>query len=636
MSADGSERDRRASQPQITKTFHPEQGDRESVIAGETAKSDSDFDLRGTVCITCGAILDPAYESTQATCPRCRPTRAPVPAPAPRVANQATHALDNDGDARATVRSKREERLPTHVARFSILGELGTGGYGRVYRAYDPNMSQEVALKVPRREKFSSEREYHDYLEEFRSEGAKLSRLIHPGIVRVYECGDFDDGNGAYISMELMEGGSLSRHQSPERRLTPLQVARILSRVAEALHFAHLTGFLHRDIKPANILLDKDGRPKLSDFGLAIEEDDQLWRRGLREGTLSYMAPEQVAARVPHMDGRADIWSLGVILYVLLAGRLPFEGVDQDDLCDAIANKPFRPLSQRDSKIPAVFDEILGRCLSKTVEGRYVTALELSNALRTIERRANLKLLLAVGGGVAGVGAAVALAMSFRKSHEIDEDPIEVAAGTGRWIALPLRPPLQLHPESPSSLIDYDIRNGVLSFSNATLTLASLGRLMTGNWSFETELSIEDGARPSAGVFFGYRPVAGNANVVRYQWCGIVYRGDPVQRFLTRTVCELAPTNVAGTWAEAEISAATPTLLTGDLASAKRLKLQINISGGFVTRILLGDRNFDKELVHPVRKPLDLAWPPAVGHIGVSGCFGQVHFHGSRVFVSAK
>ena len=296
--------------------------------------------------------------------------------------------------------SQAVEKPLSNLGPYRVLEILGRGGFGIVYRAEDTRSGQVVAIKVPREEKFVSSTRYSEFVEAIRAEALRVMRLDHPGIVKVFEVARDETSGHWYIVMELVDGGSLSKSLKTES-FSPLAVANLVRQIAEALHYAHLQGLVHRDIKPSNILLTSKGRPKIVDFGLALYEDEQSAHAGQVAGTLPYMSPEQVVGKVHHLDGRTDIWSLGVITYQLLAKRLPFRG-DHRQLREAIVEQPFRPLSQRNLKIPAVFDRILERCLAKEMAGRFATAGALARELRRVSRRANLITYVAVGLGATG------------------------------------------------------------------------------------------------------------------------------------------------------------------------------------------------------------------------------------------
>jgi serine/threonine protein kinase len=275
--------------------------------------------------------------------------------------------------------------LPLQIARFKVARRLGGGTFGDVYLASDELMGRQVAIKVPSRRLVAS----HSARDAFLSEARSVAELKHEGIVRAYEFGQEPDGT-CYIVYDFIEGTNLKERIKPERLakepMTPDLAARLVAQVAEALHYAHLQRLVHRDIKPANILLDQNGRPLITDFGLAVRDEDLPKERGRLAGTLSYMSPEQVRRRGHHIDGRSDIYSLGVILYELLCGRRPFVGETEDELEDQILHREAKPPRQIKDSIPRELEAVCLKALSKRVQDRYTTARDMAEeVIRAVE-----------------------------------------------------------------------------------------------------------------------------------------------------------------------------------------------------------------------------------------------------------
>jgi serine/threonine protein kinase len=277
--------------------------------------------------------------------------------------------------------------FPDRIGRYRVAGELGGGTFGNVYLAHDHLMDRQVAIKVPSLRLLASQSARDQFLSEARS----VARLQHEGIVRAHDFGQEANGS-CYIVYEFIEGTNLAERIKRERiavdPLAPDDAARIVAQVAEALHYAHLQGLVHRDIKPANILLDRQGKPRVTDFGLAVREEDLPKERGRLAGTLPYMSPEQVRREAHHIDGRADIYGLGVVLYELLCGRRPFAADTEDELEDQILHREAKPPRQIKDSIPAELERICLKALSKRVNERYTTGKDMADELRRATGRA--------------------------------------------------------------------------------------------------------------------------------------------------------------------------------------------------------------------------------------------------------
>ncbi len=266
-------------------------------------------------------------------------------------------------------------RVPHAISRYVIRGELGVGGFGRVYKAFDPLIKREVAIKVPRHGLGWSPEAEDAFLDEAR----KAAQLRHRHVVAVYDAGRCPV-YGVYIVMEFIDGETLTHHlhRQPIPAATAVQ---IVSQVASAIYHAHQLGLVHRDLKPSNILLDKHGNAHVADFGLALPEERQATERGIISGTLPYMSPEQVRGESHLLDGRSDIWSLGVILYQCLAGKRPFSGDTSETLREEICHREPRPIRQINERVSKHLDEICLKCLSKKISGRYATGKDLEDDL---------------------------------------------------------------------------------------------------------------------------------------------------------------------------------------------------------------------------------------------------------------
>ena len=262
------------------------------------------------------------------------------------------------------------------LGRFEIRKHLGTGAFGTVYQAWDPELGRDVAIKVPRLEVVAAS----GGADAYRAEARAAAQLTHPRIVPVFDVGTLDDGR-CFIVSQLITGSTLQEEIAARGKLALDRAVRLVVEIAEALHHAHERGFVHRDLKPANILLDKLGNPHVADLGLALHEDDQQHRAGEVAGTPAYMAPEQWRGASHHLDGRTDVWSLGVILYELLAGRRPFGGETREALVDEILHREAKPLRQIDNSIPRELEEVCLRCLAKDVTQRFPTAADVAEAL---------------------------------------------------------------------------------------------------------------------------------------------------------------------------------------------------------------------------------------------------------------
>ncbi len=268
------------------------------------------------------------------------------------------------------------DAAPATLGRYRVLAELGRGAMGIVYRAEDTTLGREVAVKTIALTGGRDERDTHEgrFLQEARAAG----RLSHPAIVTIYEMGR--EGDVAFMAMELLEGADL-RALIREATLAPAHALEIAAAVADGLAFAHERGVVHRDVKPGNIMVLGDGRVKIMDFGIArLQEPTVKTQTGVLLGSPQYMAPEQIVGQP--VDHRADIFSLGLVLYEMLTGEKPFAGEDIPELTFKVANLAARPPSHLAPHLPAVVDYIVARALRKKPGERYASAAEMSRDLR--------------------------------------------------------------------------------------------------------------------------------------------------------------------------------------------------------------------------------------------------------------
>jgi tetratricopeptide (TPR) repeat protein len=262
---------------------------------------------------------------------------------------------------------------------YELVRELGKGGMGIVYEARQISLDRTVALKMMLAGAFASEEE----LRRFRNEAEAVAQLDHPNIVPILDVGRLDEHR--YFTMRLVRGGSLAERLGKFVG-DPKGAARIVATVAEALHHAHLRGFLHRDLKPANILIDERGEPHITDFGLArrvgSESDSQLTQTGTILGTPGYIAPEQATGRRGSVTVAADVYGLGAVLYALLTGRPPFAGDSPLDTLKQVCERAPELPSRIESRVPRDLETICLKCLEKEPGRRYANALALAEDLR--------------------------------------------------------------------------------------------------------------------------------------------------------------------------------------------------------------------------------------------------------------
>ena len=269
-------------------------------------------------------------------------------------------------------------RIPGALGRYRILKELGRGAMGLVYLGKDPTIQRFVAIKTMRLDQIEDEDKLHEVKSRFFREAESAGRLSHPNIVTIYDAGEQD--GLAYIAMELIEGSSLKAWSRKPNLLPVTDVARTIATVADALDYAHQQGVVHRDIKPANIMITKERLVKVMDFGIAKMASSSKTQTDLVLGTPTYMSPEQIAGK--KVDGRSDVFSLGIVLFELLTGRSPFSADNLSALLFAIAHRPHPELQSFRHDLPPMFQEVLNRALQKDLPHRYRRAREFAQGLR--------------------------------------------------------------------------------------------------------------------------------------------------------------------------------------------------------------------------------------------------------------
>ena len=271
------------------------------------------------------------------------------------------------------------------LGRYEIVAEVGRGAMGAVYKARDPKIDRFVAIKTVLLHQ-AVVQEQQEFRRRFFIEAQAAGRLLHPGIVAVFDMGEAPETSDPYIVMEYIEGVTLRELLASKGKKLPVEEAlRIVQELAEALDYAHSQGVVHRDMKPANILITRDGQAKISDFGIAQLDLTQMTLPGRVLGTPAYMSPEQLEGK--QVDGRSDLFSLGAILYTSLTGYRPFQGNSATTVCYKVANhEPMQPTSLC-AELPHELDGVISRALAKNPADRYQRGKEFADDLRALREK---------------------------------------------------------------------------------------------------------------------------------------------------------------------------------------------------------------------------------------------------------
>src|SRR5262245_32196982 len=330
-------------------------------------------------CERCGGPLPPSG-ALAGSCPRCMMEigiDSGVDAPAEtdsKLSGEGQEGAHSSQSASATATSH------TVIGRYRVLRVVGEGGMGVVYEAEQDHLRRTVALKIIKPGLASP-----PLLRRFEQESQALGRLQHPGIARIYDAGTADTGFGPqpYFAMEFIHGKNVKDY-AEEQRLNTRQRLEMVAKIAEAVQHAHQRGLIHRDLKPANILVDETGQPKILDFGVARAIDSDAYATsqtgmGQLVGTLAYMSPEQVFADPLGLDTRSDVYALGVILYELLAGRMPYTiSKKLDETIHSIREEDPARLSLISRSYRGDIETIVAKALEKDKARRYGSSAELA------------------------------------------------------------------------------------------------------------------------------------------------------------------------------------------------------------------------------------------------------------------
>jgi tRNA A-37 threonylcarbamoyl transferase component Bud32 len=269
------------------------------------------------------------------------------------------------------------------LGRYEILEELGRGAMGIVYKGRDPKLDRLTAIKTIRFTDDFDEDQAAKIREQFYREAEVVAKLSHPNIVTIYDVGE--DLDLSYLAMEYLEGESLEAYARKEQLLPIRKTIDVTAQVCDALAYAHGHGIVHRDIKPANIMILKNGLVKVTDFGIARATASSKTRTGVIKGTPYYMSPEQISGM--KVDGRSDIFSLGIVFYQLLTGELPFGGENLAAIMYQITTVEPEPPTKYNPKIYKAAVAILNRALEKSLESRYPTAKQMGDHLRLLAQK---------------------------------------------------------------------------------------------------------------------------------------------------------------------------------------------------------------------------------------------------------
>ena len=301
--------------------------------------------------------------------------------------------------------------IGSKLGSYEVEEEIGRGGMGVVYRAHQPNLQRQVAVKVllPHLAKDA------EFVERFLREARSAARLHHPGLVTIFDVGDID--GTYYFSMQWLQGKTLEEKLEEPGQLPVEEVVGVVSQMAAALGFAHEAGVVHRDVKPANVIVDLHGRAVLTDFGIAkAGNETRLTRVGASVGSPDYMAPEQISGG--SMDARTDLYALGVLLHHLLTGEPPYTGDAPIAVAYQHLNAPVPSVREKRPEVPPELDEVVARLMAKAPEDRFQSADELLAALRAIPG-------LEMAGPPTGIGTMPIAAVADRPAEPAGAAAVE-------------------------------------------------------------------------------------------------------------------------------------------------------------------------------------------------------------------